>query len=132
MSEPREAPELSVSNVALDPAPSPEHGLLQARYASDLQAAFDGAVRSLAPRQRSLLRLHFLDGLPLERLAHVYGVHRTTLGRWIADACNHVFARTRERLGQAHRLSASTLDSLVRVLRTELDFRASLLLSQEA
>ena len=64
-----------------------EASYLRQRYGDDLQAAFAEALTDLTPRQRNILRMHFLDGVPLDRrecfvgdpLRHQFG-HRPQEG----------------------------------------------------
>ena len=66
---------------------------LAARVASDPKAVrthgpavrrmFRDALASLDDRQRDLLRLEILDGLPHQQIAELHGVHRTTVVRWM-------------------------------------------------
>jgi DNA-directed RNA polymerase specialized sigma24 family protein len=41
----------------------------------------DGAIAALDAEERTLLRLHYLDGLNIERIAVVFNVSRATIGR---------------------------------------------------
>jgi RNA polymerase sigma-70 factor (ECF subfamily) len=102
---------------------------LRERYRDDLQTAFEETIRELTTRQRNILRMHFIDGIPLDRLATIYGMHRTTLGRWVTSTCDEIMATARRRLGARVQLPAGAMDSIVAILRSEIDFTASLLLS---
>jgi RNA polymerase sigma-70 factor, ECF subfamily len=113
------------------PAVSPEVAYLRERYRDDLEEAFRESVRELTSRERNILRMHFLDGVPLDRIAAMYGTHRTTLGRWVAQACDDIVARTKKRLGARVNLPAGAMDSIVDLLRSEVDFSASLLMTTD-
>lgn len=116
-----------VSSDAGAVAVDAETAYLRERYRDQLQVAFREAVGELTARQRNILRMHFLDGVPLERLALLYGLHRTTLGRWVTKSCEQVLARTRRHLSSKAQLPPKAMDSLILLLRSELDFSASLL-----
>jgi len=99
----------------------PELDYIKKRYRQEFNEAIRQAVAALTAEQRELLQLHFLDGLTLDQLAVRFGVHRATVARRIATA--------REAIGdEAHRLlrawlraNESELQSLTRVMRSQLD-----------
>jgi len=43
-------------------------------------------MATLTPRDRVLLRMHTLDGLTIDQIASVQGVHRATVARWLERA----------------------------------------------
>jgi RNA polymerase sigma-70 factor, ECF subfamily len=93
---------------------------LKARYADEVAAAFRAAVAALTARQRTLLRLHHLDGLTVDDLARMYTIHRATAARWVAAAREAVFEDTRERLQQRIGLEDSEVVSVVRLVQSQL------------
>ena len=93
---------------------------LKDRYAAEVAAAFREAVAALTARQRTLLRLHHLDGLTVDDLARMYGVHRATAARWVAAAREAVFEDTRIRLQARVGLDDSELISVVRLVQSQL------------
>lgn len=93
---------------------------LRGVHRDDVMAAFQGALASLSPRQRTLLRLHHLDGLTLDDLARMYAVHRATAARWIAAAREAVFEETRMRLQARLGVDDTTLVSVVRLVQSQL------------
>jgi RNA polymerase sigma-70 factor (ECF subfamily) len=92
----------------------------RAQHRERFQAAFREAMGRLTPRERTLLRLHYLQGVGLEQLAVTYGCHRATIVRWLAAAREAVFSSTRARLEAELRLSSTELDSLLREAREQL------------
>ena len=56
------------------------------RYRAAFRAAFRAALGELAPRDRVLLKLHVLDGLTIDQIGALQGVHRATAARWIERA----------------------------------------------
>jgi RNA polymerase sigma-70 factor (ECF subfamily) len=114
----------SLGSIAVS-GDDPERMTIRERYGGLLEEALRETMRDLTHRERNILRLHFVEGMPLERLAHLYGTHRTTLGRWVTLACERIFAGTRRRLGLRLRLPACALDSLVALLKSEVDLSLS-------
>jgi RNA polymerase sigma-70 factor (ECF subfamily) len=103
--------------VALD---DPELAVLKDRYRDAVASAISGAVSSLSARQRTLLRLHHLDGLGVDELGRMYGVHRATAARWIAAARDDVFEATRVRLQDGLGLDDTAIVSVVRLVQSQL------------
>jgi RNA polymerase sigma-70 factor (ECF subfamily) len=92
---------------------TPEIAYLRNFYFEAFREALARAIHMIATRDRNLLRQHYLDGLTLDNIARVNGVHRATAARWLANARNNVLARTREELVSAMRLSPSELASML-------------------
>jgi RNA polymerase sigma-70 factor (ECF subfamily) len=112
----------------LTPETSPELDYLKKLYAAEVKAALTSALSSLTPRERNVLRQHYLDGLHIDSLGALYRVHRATVARWIASARETLLTSMRETL--AHRLAVpdTTLDSVLQLARSELDISLSRLL----
>ncbi len=103
----------------------PEIALLRDRYRDAFRDALHAALAELSGRERNLLRFHFADGLTLDELATSYRVHRATIARWLARARRDLLERTREQLALAVGASGAEVDSIVRVLGSELDVSLS-------
>jgi RNA polymerase sigma-70 factor (ECF subfamily) len=101
---------------------------LRPRFQAEFKTAFEHAIRSLAPRERVLLKHHFLDGLSMDDLAVLYQVHRTTTFRWFTRARQRLLSRTRQALAAQLSLSRSELDSLMQLIDSQLDVSAVRLL----
>ena len=67
------------------------------------------------------LRLHFADQWSLERLAATYKVHRATVARWLSGARETLLSKMSERLGVELGLGPDEVQSLVGLLRSQLD-----------
>ena len=97
-------------------------------HLEDFKRAFEESFRRLPTRERTLLRLHFVDGLKLDAMAAIYSVHRATVARWLVAIRRMLFAQTREVLGATHPLESGALRSLYRLLEAELQVTLSSLL----
>jgi RNA polymerase sigma-70 factor (ECF subfamily) len=119
------------SAVAEVPAASldPEFDYIAARYRPEFVACFKQALDALEPRERTMLRLHLVDGTGVEALARYYRVHRTTITRWLQQTRTALVAEVRTLLTRRLELTRSELDSLVRAVRSRLDFSISQVLS---
>src|SRR6185295_8871681 len=69
-----------------DPAVPLDVGLVRRRYARALRSAVQAAVEALPGEDRELLRQHFIEGMTVDRLGAMKGVHGSTISRRIARA----------------------------------------------
>jgi RNA polymerase sigma-70 factor (ECF subfamily) len=99
---------------------SPERNLATEKARPLFQAALEEAIRCVSDRDRTLLRLCFLDGLNVDAIGSMYGVHRATAARWIAEIRRRVLRHVRSMLADEPGLHASEFDSLARLVRSEL------------
>jgi RNA polymerase sigma-70 factor (ECF subfamily) len=91
--------------------------------------AFEEAIRSevarLSPRDRTVLRLHVIEGVSIEKLAASYGVHRVTVARWIWSAGERVLEGLRLHFSQQFGIVPHEFDSLARLMRSQLSLKLS-------
>lgn len=118
------APELAGDDLLGDLVsrePDPALRQLKTLHRADFQAALAEALGALPDRQRAVLRLHYVDGLRLAEIGRLYGVHESTVSRWVTRAAEEVADQARRRLTERLSLSGSSLDSLGRLVRSQLD-----------
>ncbi len=129
----RQEPSLD-DDALLGTMESPAEGLelshLKEKYRGQCAAAFRSAIKLLEPRQRNLLRQHYLDELSLEDLAALYRVHRATVARWLAAARGELLEKTRDAIRIGLGLKADEVDSIVRLVNSRFDFSAGVFLSE--
>lgn len=99
----------------------PEIGYLKRLYRVEFKRAFHAAVEALDDRARLVLRQHMLDGLGIDRIAMLHGVHRATAARWVEAAREAVLAGTQRELLRRLRLSRSELASVIRLIQSQLE-----------
>jgi RNA polymerase sigma-70 factor, ECF subfamily len=104
---------------------SPELRMLKARCRNDVRAGFAAAVAELSPRERTLLRQHYVDGLGIDALGPLYGVHRATCARWIEAARTKILRGIRDHLRGALGLGSTELESAIELVRSQLDLSLS-------
>lgn len=104
-----------------DPGESPELALLKQRCRDDLRAAFAAGLAALSPRERTLLRQHYIDGLTVDLLGPLHGVHRSTGARWIAAARLKLLRHVRSHLRRNPALDDRDLESAVALVQSQLD-----------
>jgi RNA polymerase sigma-70 factor (ECF subfamily) len=91
------------------------------RYRDALDAAIRRVFAQLSLKERNLLRLHYLDGLSLERLAGLYDAHRATVARWLADLRRRLLKEVEKEVRGQLKLSPSEFRSVLGMVRSHLD-----------
>jgi RNA polymerase sigma-70 factor (ECF subfamily) len=109
--------------------PTPELALLRLQYREHFRAAFADAVRALEPNERTVLRLHTLDGLSLASIGTMFQRDASNVSRWLSRIRGRLLEDTRAALGRRLLLEGSALESLMRVADSELTMSLSGLLS---
>lgn len=99
----------------------PELALLRDRHREQVRGAFAQAFAGLDERQRNVLRQYHIDGLTIDQLAGLYQVNRATTARWVAGARLAVITRTRQLLVEQFGLAVNDVDSIIRLVRSQLD-----------
>jgi RNA polymerase sigma-70 factor, ECF subfamily len=104
------------------PAPTGDVELdyLKRHYGDAFRTAFEAAAAELEPADRNLLRQHFADGLGIDELAALHGVHRATAARRIARARTELLSLTRQHLMRALGLDKTELDSVMRMIESNV------------
>lgn len=105
----------------LAPRDAPELEHIRALYKDELAAAFRDAVRALPSKERLLLRQQCLDGLTIDDLAPLHGVHRATAARWLAKTRETLVSQTRKGLMKRLGIARAEADSLLRLLQSHID-----------
>ena len=93
-----------------------EAGIVRSKYTGAFKEAMAVAIASLPSRDRTALRLRFIDGLSIDTIGELYDVHRATVARWIASARTHVRDKTIAELKSNLDLSHSEVESVLRIL----------------
>jgi RNA polymerase sigma-70 factor, ECF subfamily len=119
------------SRVEVASIDEPERSYLQDRYREAFRAAIEDAFAVLSTEQRNLLRMHFMDGMTLHQLATLFQVHRATVARWIAQTRRRVLDGTRGHLQQQLALQTPELDSMMRLLDSQLELSIRHLLAPD-
>ncbi len=113
------------------PAPSSlESRLFHHRHGKVVQEALQHSLASLKVEQRRILRLSLAQGLSIDAIGELYGIHRSAAARRLARCRHLVLERVRdflkEKLGE---LDEAEFSSLVQTLHGELDENLSGLLA---
>ncbi len=124
----REAPVQDLSAILLASA-DPERAAGQGRKRDVFRSAFEAAVAGLPAEDRTLLRMYVLDGVGLDGVAAVAGIHRSTAARRLARIRAAIADQTRLRLAGAG-LGTTELDSVIGVVDQGLELTLSRILAE--
>jgi RNA polymerase sigma-70 factor (ECF subfamily) len=118
----REAP-LDTGEAALvaHAADDPETAYLKAHYRLEFKAAFAAALTALSDSEQRVLRYSTVERLSIDEIARLEGVHRSTAGRDVARARAHLAERTRAALQEKLQVGAEQLESILRLVPSQLD-----------
>lgn len=120
----KESRETSSDDALLEaraPEDDPELAYMKAAYRAAFKTAFQEALESLQARERTLLKQQIVDGLGIDELGALYDVHRATAARWVAAAREKLLSRTRRTFMLRARISSDECESIMRMVRSQLD-----------
>jgi len=86
----------------------PELARLRDQCIGELREVFRSTMTAMSPRERTLLRLHLLDGLSIDAIGELHDVHRSTAARWLVKAEQRL--QTDVRTALKDRLSVTTVE----------------------
>ena len=109
-----------------------ELSMLKGLHAAAFRTAVQEALRRLTPEQRAMLRFYTKDGLTIDQLAPMLGIHRATAARRLERARIDALDHTRAILREQHGLSESEARSLCIALGSEVDVSIGRALGEEA
>jgi RNA polymerase sigma-70 factor (ECF subfamily) len=98
----------------------PELAYMKQRYRGDFKQAFLDTLAALSPRDQTLLRYHHVDSLNIDEIGAIYRVHRVTAYRWLEKAREALVIGIQQRLKERLRLNQGELDSVLRLIRSQL------------
>jgi RNA polymerase sigma-70 factor (ECF subfamily) len=97
-----------------------------------VDAGLRSALARLDARSRALLRYQLIDGWSIDQVGKLYGVHRATAARWLADARQVLGDAIRSELATRLQISTHEVDSIVRLVQSRVDMSLDRLLVPEA
>jgi RNA polymerase sigma-70 factor (ECF subfamily) len=109
-------------------ADNPELVKLKAQHRAAFKAAFEEAVGSLEPRERSLLDLSIVKRLGIDRIGAIYGVHRATAARWVTAARDNLSRAVHRILAARLGTQGSDVDNLLPLVESQIELSLERLL----
>jgi RNA polymerase sigma-70 factor len=97
-----------------DPPKRDEEEGLDARWAGVLSRVANETMSKLSARDRLLLGLYYLRGVPLKIIGRQFGVHEATASRWLERLRRQVRRQVERELRKKHGLRASEIQALLR------------------
>lgn len=120
--KPREKPAESELLSAIPSSNAdPEIAHMKEVYQAEFRQAFAAAVEALGSRERNLLRHSFVDGLSIDEVGALFGVHRATAARWVASARTKLMADLRRNLMQKLHVDGTEFASIMRLIKSQLN-----------
>lgn len=107
----------------------PELAYLRRHYREQVSAAVMQALERVAADERTMLRMHFLDGLSAGEVGQLFDMSGRTVQRRIAAARRAIIADTRAILCDQMGVNRSQFDTLLRLVGSELDLSLRRLLA---
>lgn len=101
--------------------PDPELDYLKTRYGRELREALQTTLASLPGDERSVLRMHYLDGLNIDEIGTAYRVHRSTVARWLAASREKILEETKRVLSDKLHLDKGEVESMLGLVQSQLD-----------
>jgi RNA polymerase sigma-70 factor (ECF subfamily) len=120
----KDADEDELSQAIFDDA---ERGALHRESKLLLKTWMEEALAALDPQQRAVLHLYFVEEVPSDAAARMFGVHRGTIARWIAEARESVRSHVRRRALATPGMGPEAVDSLLRAADGYVSLSLSLL-----
>jgi RNA polymerase sigma-70 factor (ECF subfamily) len=109
-----------------------EISLFKQIYREPVSRAFAAACQQLDANDRALLRLHYVEGVTTASLANMYGISRATLVRRLAAARESLIIRVKAALRLDAGITDQDFDSVLRLVKSQIDLRLSAILKQPA
>ena len=117
------------SRASLD---DPEVEYLRAHYKEPFERAFERALAELPKDDRTILRLHYVDGVNIDGIGRVFQVHRATIARWLVRIRGDVLARAKAHLAEAVGADVDEADSVLGAVAADVDVTLSRVLGRSA
>jgi len=103
-----------------DPEKDQELAYLKRLYHTEFSGAFRRALAGLGDRERNLLVHRHLEGLNIDQIGEIYGVHRATAARWVSAARLTLLEGTRREMNRALKLQGSEVDSIIWLIESQM------------
>jgi len=100
---------------------SPELAAAHAQHRGAIEEALRSALRALPRRQRLVLRMAYVDGMPLAAIGRVFAVDKGTVSRWLSATRDDLLAEVVARVVDATGATPAEVKSLLRFISGEIE-----------
>lgn len=104
---------------------------LRAHYGDALRRSFAASLDALSDKERTALRYHYVDKLNIEQIGALHRVHKTTAFRQLEKARKTLIESTREHLRGVLGIERAELDSVMRLIKSDLNLSIQRLLKEK-
>jgi RNA polymerase sigma-70 factor, ECF subfamily len=115
--------------AAVDDHDDPETTYLKTHYQHEFKEAFALAMAELEPAERRALRYSIVERLSIDDIARLDGVHRATAARQLTRARDRLTEETRRMLRERLQIGAEQLQSILRLIESQVDVSVRRLLA---
>jgi RNA polymerase sigma-70 factor (ECF subfamily) len=102
-------------------AANPELDAIHQQYRGEVESAIKHALSHLDSEQREILRLHYLEGMNLEKIGRHYSIDRSVASRRVSAARQFLLATTKRELARLLPMTDASLNSLLVGLQSKLN-----------
>lgn len=99
----------------------PERAVRHREVGEAYRHAFTSALEALPAEDRALLKLHYVDGLGIDPISRLLGIHRATAARRLATVRERLATDTLARAARETAMTQDELASALRSVRSQLD-----------
>jgi len=94
---------------------------LKTEYRTEFAAALRDAIADLSAEDRMLLRQSIVEKMSIDEVGAAFGVHRATAARWLNRARGALVGATHKRLAERLDLPVEQMDSVIKLVQSQLD-----------
>jgi RNA polymerase sigma-70 factor, ECF subfamily len=94
---------------------------LKSEYRTEFAAALRDAIADLSAEDRMLLRQSIVEKMSIDEVGAAFGVHRATAARWLNRARGALVGATHKRLAERLDLPVEQMDSVIKLVQSQLD-----------
>ncbi len=113
--------DLDALDALVEPDLNPELATLRNRYAGAFRAALERNLVALDPRDKTILRMYFIDQLNIDLIGQIYLVHRATVARWLVRIRKYVLSELLKELQIELSASSSECRSILDLMKDNLE-----------
>ena len=122
--------EEGLAELLISRSPDAAELAIKSEYKKELESALRIELLGLSSRDRTVLRLHVVESVSIEKISVMYGVNRVTVARWIWTAGEAILDGLRRRFREQFGLTPPELDSLAQLVRSQLSLGLEELLNE--